>query len=401
MAKLDTAPYKGVRDFYPDDLRFRKWLFGKLRGVVEKYGYVEYDASILEPSELYKAKTGEEIVNGQTYTFIDRGDREVTLRPEMTPTVARMVAGKRRELGFPLRWYSIPNLFRYEAPQRGRLREHYQLNVDIFGDNTVNADIEIISIAYDIMKSLGAKDDSFEIRINDRKSLKALGISEEQEYKFSKLLDRKSKISQEEFENEREKILGDTKLELQKTEKLNDILKALGSRGIGNAIYDQSIIRGFDYYTDIVFEVFDTSGENTRSLFGGGRYDNLLDLFGNDEIPAVGFGMGDLTLRDFIETHGLMPELKSETQVAVFSFGNTDVSGIANTLREAGINTFVDSTDKDISDKKRNAEKNGIPSYIVVGENEISSQKFELKNASNKDIFSGSISEMISELKGR
>ncbi len=352
MKKLDTAPYKGVRDFYPEDLRFRKWLFGKLRDAVEKYGYVEYDASVLEPSELYEAKSGEEIVNEQTYTFIDKGDRKVTLRPEMTPTVARMVAAKRRELGFPLRWYSIPNLFRYEAPQKGRLREHYQLNVDVFGDNTINADIEIISIAYDIMKSLGAKDDAFEIRISNS-----------------------------------------TKVE---DDSSRSVMEALSKRGITNTRFDETLVRGQDYYTGVVFEVFDTSGENKRSLFGGGRYDNLLDLFGEDAMPAVGFGMGDVTLRDFIETHNLMPNLESETKVALLSFGDTDVSEIAKTLRHAGVNTFVDGTDKDISDKKRNANKNGISSYIVVGENEISSGKFELKGG--VETFSGTLEEIISIL---
>ncbi len=347
MVKLDTNPYKGVRDFYPEDLRFRKWLFKKLRFVVEQYGYVEYDASILEPAELYEAKSGEEIVNEQTYTFIDKGERRVTLRPEMTPTVARMVAGKRRELGFPLRWYSIPNLFRYEAPQKGRLREHYQLNVDIFGDNTINADVEIISIAYKIMKTLGAKDEDFEIRISN--------------------------------------------LSGSKDEGLINILK---EKGIANTVFDPSLKRGQAYYTGNVFEVFDTNPENKRSLFGGGRYDNLLDLFGEEKMSAVGFGMGDVTVRDFLETHGLMPELKNETNIALLSFGNTDVSSVADTLRDAGLNIAVDNTEKDISDKKRNAEKNNIPFYIVVGENEITSGKFELKNILTKDVFSGKLKEI-------
>ncbi|HLP44136.1 MAG TPA: ATP phosphoribosyltransferase regulatory subunit, partial [Candidatus Nanoarchaeia archaeon] len=166
--KLETTPYKGVRDFYPQEMFLEKYLFSAMRFTAENFGYVEYGASPLEPADLYRAKTGQEIVNEQTYTFIDRGDREVTLRPEMTPTVARMIAAKRRELAFPLRWYSIPNLFRYEQPQKGRLREHYQLNVDLFGVDNERADIEIISVAYQLLKNLGAEDKDFEIQVSDR-----------------------------------------------------------------------------------------------------------------------------------------------------------------------------------------------------------------------------------------
>ncbi|HJL55801.1 MAG TPA: ATP phosphoribosyltransferase regulatory subunit, partial [Candidatus Paceibacterota bacterium] len=164
--KLGTEPYKGVRDFYPADMAVQNYIFGKMRKTVESFGYVEYGASILEPTELYEAKSGEELVKEQTYSFKDRGDRNVTLRPEMTPTLARMIAGKKRELSFPLRWYSIPNAFRYERPQRGRVREHWQLNADLFGSNEIDADVEIISLAYQIMKDFGAEDKDFEIRIS-------------------------------------------------------------------------------------------------------------------------------------------------------------------------------------------------------------------------------------------
>lgn len=356
MSKLEKSPYKGVRDFYPEDMRFRKWLFGKWREVAEKYGYVEYDASILEPADLYRAKTGDEIVNEQTYTFIDRGDREVTLRPEMTPTLARMVAQKRRDLGFPLRWYSIPNLFRYEAPQRGRLREHWQFNADLFGSSQIEADAEAILIAYDIMKNLGANDSHFEIRISNSSG--------------------------------------------KKDERVEEVIKVLAEKGISNTRFDDTLVRGQSYYTGVVFEVFDTDKVNHRSIMGGGRYDNLLDIFGEEKIPAVGFAMGDVTARDFLQTHGLLPNLKSETNLAVFSFGDVDVSKVADELRGEGLNVFVDYTDKDIADKKRNAGKNGIPFYIVVGENEIKSGKYTLKsiNGDEKD-FSGTLSGIIEKLR--
>ena len=169
--KLSLEPYKGTRDFYPEDQFVQNYIFSVWRKVAESYGYLEYGASILEETDLYRAKSGEEIISEQTYSFKDRGDRDVTIRPEMTPTVARMVAQKRRELNFPLRWYSIPNLFRYERPQRGRLREHWQFNADIFGIDSVEADVEIISLAYDIMKAFGAKDENFIIRLNNRRAL--------------------------------------------------------------------------------------------------------------------------------------------------------------------------------------------------------------------------------------
>ena len=317
--KLDTGPYRGVRDFFPEDMRILKWMFEKIRKVVESYGYVEYGASILEPTELYAAKSGEEIVNEQTYTFTDRGGRSVTLRPEMTPTAARMVAARRRDLGFPLRWYSIPNLFRYENPQKGRQREHWQLNADIFGISGVEAEIEIISLACAIMKGFGAKDEDFEIRVGTRAWLDFLVLdldgkidSEEKKKELFRLIDIKEK--------DREKYLAGLKkldippFELENQNVSDEFLKNIGikdlfeklhAKGIKNINFDKSIVRGFDYYTGMVFEVFDTHADNRRSLFGGGRYDNLFEMFGVEPIPTVGFGMGDITIRDFLETHDL------------------------------------------------------------------------------------------------
>ena len=197
--KISTEPYKGVRDFYPEQQAFLNFLFNNMRTIAERCGYVEYNASILEPSELYKSKQAEneEIINDQTYTFTDRGDREVTLRPEMTPTVARMVSAKRRELGFPLRLYSIPNVFRYERPQRGRLREHWQFNVDLFGSYSPAADAEVIAIAYGLMVSLGASQDDFVIRVGSRTFINELAqdarLNDQQTKKLLALLDRRQR----------------------------------------------------------------------------------------------------------------------------------------------------------------------------------------------------------------
>lgn len=301
-AKLSTEPYKGVRDFYPEDMAIQNYIFNVWRKVSESMGYVEYGSSILEPAELYRSKSGDELVNEQMFTFTDRGDREVALRPEMTPTLARMVAAKRRGLKFPLRWFSMPNLFRYERPQRGRKREHWQLNCDVMGIADLSAEVEIISLAYKIMKEFGAKDEDFKIYINDRVLLNEKFGNPE----LIKLLDRKEKMEPNEFEAKWLEISGkEFDSNIQPNEMLSTLLKKLEEAGIKNVEFSPTITRGFDYYTGMVFEVFDTHPDNNRSLFGGGRYDNLLEIFGVEPIPTVGFGMGDITIRDFIETHGL------------------------------------------------------------------------------------------------
>ncbi|MDO8575697.1 MAG: ATP phosphoribosyltransferase regulatory subunit, partial [bacterium] len=302
--KLSTESYKGVRDFYPEDQFIQRYLFEHMERVCELFGYEEYNASILEPAELYRSKTSEEIVGEQTYTFADRGGREVTLRPEMTPTFARMVAARQRDIPLPARWYSIPNVFRYERPQRGRLREHWQLNADIVGAEGVEADAEIIAVAHGIMRSLGADERNFEIRVSDRRILDAIyqsvGIAKEYTAGVTRLLDRRAKI--DDFEKELTTLIAHEEKAVKLIEELENITStayleelrvALEHLGVRNMVVDTSITRGFEYYTGMIFEVFDTDENNRRSLFGGGRYDNLLSLFGGEPIPAVGFGMGD------------------------------------------------------------------------------------------------------------
>ncbi len=316
--KISTETYKGVRDFYPEDMVIQNYIFSVWRKIAENAGYSEYSASILEPAELYRSKGSEEIVNEQMFTFKDRGDREVALRPEMTPTLARMVAAKRKSLKFPLRWYSIPNVFRYERPQRGRKREHWQLNCDLMGISGTEADVEIIKLAYDIMKGFGAKDEDFLIKINDRKLFddvfeKIGGASKSARAEVVRILDRWEKDDNASAELERN--LGSEKKEqflellekITSTKELDDIKSVLNSKEVNNVVIDTKLARGFDYYTGMIFEVFDTNPANRRSLFGGGRYDNLLEMFGVEPVPTVGFAMGDVTLRDFLETHHKLP----------------------------------------------------------------------------------------------
>lgn len=417
-----TESYKGVRDFYPEDMFVQKYLFETMRKAVEKFGYVEYNASILEPTELYTSKSGEEIVNEQTYSFKDRGDRDVTLRPEMTPTVARMVAARKRELAFPLRWYSIPNLFRYEKPQRGRLREHFQLNVDLFGQDGLEAEKEIIAVAAEIMTGFGAKSTDFEVRINNRKLLtytleNVLGLSPDDGHKLMKLLDKKNKMPAETFSKAAEEILGEDLNEHfiglfgmrdpkgfaayieehlnQKAVGTDDIIALVGelkTLNVDNVVFDPTLVRGFDYYTGIVFEVYDTNEANPRALFGGGRYDDLLSIFGSDRVPAVGFGMGDVTLKDFLEIRNLLPAYAPSADLYIArADGATqkDIDALAMSLRTKGLNVVSDLSGKKIGDQLKKASKDRVPFCIVVGGTELSSKTYQLK-----DMNSGKATEL-------
>lgn len=422
---LSTQPYKGARDFYPEDKRRQNYMFGVIRSVVERFGYEEYDAPLIEPLDIYKAKTGEEIVNEQVYSFTDRGGREVAIRPEMTPSVSRMVAAKRQELSYPLRWYSIPNLWRYERPQRGRLREHWQLNVDIFGDPGLSADVEIIQIADQIMKSFGAKSGQYEIQVNSRKLVDAiltnLGMDEADKNLFLKISDRWTKFkSKDERHTYIDAVLeksgyGDKKkqdfmdkiarreeafnkaFESEYAENLRDVMVLLNRSDV-EVKYNPYLARGFDYYTDIVFEVFDTDPENNRSMFGGGRYDGLVGLFGVEPVPTVGFGMGDVTLANFLESNNLLPKLKTKTDLAVVLIGDVyELSlPILQKMREEGLNVSIDPTDRKIDKKLKSVDKQGIRYVMFIGDSELKEGVFPVKDLVTGDEVKQSIERIIS-----
>lgn len=392
--KLSTEPYKGVRDFFPQDQALLNYIIATWRAVAERWGYVEYSASILEPSDLYKAKgaENEEIVSEQTYTFTDRAEREVTLRPEMTPTVARMVAHKRRELGFPLRWYSVPNCFRYERPQRGRLREFWQFNADIFGSRSSSADAEIIALSYDLMRAFGASESDFEIRIGSRTWLDSLAteanLDEAGKKELTRILDRKEKMPEAEFEAALTS-LKISRISLSAAEAPNDVsavLETLRVFGVANARFDPTVVRGFAYYTGVVFEVFDTRPENARALFGGGRYDNLTKLFDDEPLPAVGCAMGDETMRLFLESRGLIPEYLPPTKVFVAAMGEESLAGaaeLARSLRAAGVSTAQGFAEKKLGEQIKAAAGQGIPYLIVVGPNELATNTYAVRDLSS------------------
>ncbi len=429
MSKLSTDAYKGVRDFFPEDQAVQNYIFSTWRKVVESYGYEEYNASILEPAELYRSKTSEEIVNEQTYTFTDRGDREVTLRPEMTPTVARMVAARRRELGFPLRWYSVPNLFRYERPQRGRLREHWQLNVDIFGMENSSAELEVITVASHIMEAFGAQQKDFEVRLGSRAMhhtlfTDCLAISEEERKELTRLIDGKEKMEPRAFEESLQRLLkgsADMLIGVYESTTIDELVQRLPDcvrdtswignirilteglerSGIKNVRFSPTLMRGFEYYTGIVFEVFDTNTKNPRSIFGGGRYDNLLELFGGDKVPAVGFGLGDVTMRDFLETHDLLPALASTTDVMICfedSSAANDVQELASALRKECLNVAVYEGKKQLGEQRQIAEKKRIP-FTLTLETKDGAVKTTLKELTTGTETVGTLPEIVSVLR--
>ena len=409
---LSTQPYKGARDFYPEDKRIQNYMFDVMRRVAQSYGYEEYDAPILESTDLYLAKGSQEIVQEQTYTFEDRGGRSVTVRTEMTPSVSRMVAGRRQELGYPLRWFSIPNLWRYERMQRGRLREFWQLNVDIFGVPGVAAEHEIICLAADLMKAYGAKSGMYSIRINSRALMdyimsEYLGLDTVQASMLARLIDRIRKMSEAEFAVQLDSILSPSQREegyaqqikdllqvrrpqdlpeaAQKTEaylQLAELMDLLEESKVTNAVFDITIMRGFDYYTGIVFEVMDTSPENNRAMFGGGRYDGLVGQFGVDPVPTVGFGMGDVTLQNFLETHELLPKLPPETELYIAMIGDiyADVSKLAQRLREEEVNVAIDTSGRKLDKQIKSALKKQIRYVLIVGENELTEDRYKLKD---------------------
>jgi len=426
MSKVNTQPYKGARDFYPEDMMFQKWMFDKWRRVVERYGYAEYDAPILERTELYLMKGSEEIVNDQTYTFKDRSDRSVTMRTEMTPSVSRMVAGRRQEIAYPARWYSIPNLWRYERMQRGRLREFWQLNVDVFGVKSDLAELEMIQIVDDLFQAFKAKRTSYTIKINSRvmvnTMLANLHLTDNQASAAIRLIDKIDKMEPQKFAEALDSITGSKDIskrivDLLRTTKIEDlpfrlretgnakslerILKACAQLGIQNIKFDISLMRGFDYYTDIVFEVFDNDPENNRSMFGGGRYDGLVAQFGVEAVPTVGFGVGDVTFADFLNTHGLVPKLKTANELTILLRDDSldGAQKIARELREMNVNTAVDYSGKKIDKQMKAAKKSGVKYVLFIDEKDIKEEIFTLKNLHNDKEQRHSLQRIVSLVK--
>ena len=413
---LSTQPYKGTRDFYPDDMRLRNWFFGKIRASLELAAFEEYNGPMLESLEMYIAKSGEEIANEQTYNFTDRGGRRLAVRPEMTPTVARLVAGKIGELNFPLKWFSIPNLYRYERPQRGRLREHWQVNVDIFGCDGFEADLEVISTAVMLLKGFDADESMFKVHINNRRFFNDViaSIAEtdaEGSRRVSKVVDRKNKVTREAYEKEMAElgIDGDKIARIdalynmsvedaaalcpdsQGSRELLELFAQLKNAGLDKyCVFDFGIIRGLDYYTGTVFEVFDEAPENNRAMFGGGRYDNLVGLFvKNTNITGVGFGFGDVTLENFLVTHKLIPDIYNQgTKVLVTRFDDVPYEkyiALTDKLRELGVVSSMYIGTKKFGKQIDYAVKGHYSHVAIMGMSELESGIVKIKNLNTRE----------------
>ena len=430
MSNLSTQSYKGTRDYFPEEKRLQNYIFNKWRQTVESFGYEEYGTPLLEPLELYTAKSGEELAGEQTYVFDDRGGRTVAIRPEMTPSISRLVAARRQELAMPARLYSIANFMRYERPQRGREREFWQLNADLFGVDGVVADAEIIELSHAAIMSFGASQDMFQVKINNRSLVEQLmtrflGLDVIGSPMMIRLLDRKNKMPPEVFRDQAIEIFGpqaaeglpklaqlinihsidDLPQEVKNTPavlelmQLTDLMK---QKGIVNAVFDVTLMRGLDYYTGTVFEFFDKSPENNRALFGGGRYDGLVGLFGVEPIATVGVGMGATTMQNFLEVHGLLPTLVSRTDVYIIPIDRTADAGadaLARSLREAGVRAELDITDRKLDKQIKTATKKQIPFVVFVGSDELENGIYSVKNLVDSIEQKADIDRMITIVK--
>ncbi|MBP7859681.1 histidine--tRNA ligase [Patescibacteria group bacterium] len=411
--KLSTNPPKGTYDFTPQEFRIRKYIFDTWRSVLLSFGYEEYLTPIVESAEIYKAKSGEDVGGKELMSFKDRAERELAIRPEMTPSVTRMVCKNYEELKKPIRYFSIANFFRNEKPQRGRNREFWQLNYDIFGEDSVLSDVEILQIALDTMLKFNAPRESFVLYINSRKIidfvLQKAEISSPIE--VVRILDKYEKLSSEDFEislkklelSEKQiKILKDyiscnnEKELLEKFEDIKDleeyknittILSTLTNLGYADYIsYNPKIIRGFDYYDGMIFEVFDRNKENPRAMFGGGRYNGLSQIFGVKNFSAVGAAFGDETTKLFLEGWNLTSEILKNTKEEVYYFPildesmSTEVLSLAQKLRLEGKNVI---TSYDIQSLKKSldvANKREYSSVIIYGTFEKQEKIYKLKN---------------------
>ncbi|GAB4485812.1 MAG: histidine--tRNA ligase [Anaerolineales bacterium] len=392
---------KGTREFYPEEMAQRNFIYEKARQASQTFGYQEWDAPFLETIELYAAKSGEELVKEQSFVFPDRGGDLITLRPELTPSLARMIAQKQGELAFPVRWWSFGPFWRYERPQRGRSREFFQWNVDMLGVNSPETDAELIAVAATFLKLVGLTPQQAAIFVNNRRLMDsqfdALGVPLEKRLEVSNAVDRRSKmdpakwdeyvlelgLSQEQL-NGLKQILSDYSL-WQKSDELARLFKALEALGVKEYVqFDPNIMRGLLYYTGTVFEAFDVSGSVRRAILGGGRYDNLLRDVGGDPLSGVGFAMGDVVIGIILKEKGLIPPfVPTPAPVLVTIFDESlwlESYALAAELRAAGINVTSYPEPAKLPKQFKFADRMGVKVTLVIGPDEAAAGKVTVKN---------------------
>ncbi|MBY8992267.1 MAG: histidine--tRNA ligase [Candidatus Lokiarchaeota archaeon] len=437
--KFSKDPLRGFKDFYPEDLREFNWIVENIKDIAEIYSYEEFKSPQLEPIEIFAAKSSDELVNEQSFIIEKKEGERLILIPELTPSLARMIARRSQELKKPIRWYSNPTCFRYERPQRGRRRMFNQINFDILGENSLYAELEIFNIIVDIFNEMGATGDQFQIFYNSRRFIdemckNLLKIPQEKIPMVYKVLDKADKIEEGEFEKfvsdtfEEEFIIkGILKLkdaksveetlsffetvpqEFYNTEgylELVNFQKLLKESGLSDyCTYSSSVVRGLDYYTGIVFEVFDTGKENIRSIFGGGRYDDLLSLYSDEKISGIGFGLGVLMLTLFLKTYDLIPKevyKKDYTDTiyiaSVNEKGSTYAIELARTIRDEDFPCIIDYKFKNLKSQLKKANELGILIVLIIGPEEIERNKVTIRNMVSEEQKSVNSEDIVEEI---
>lgn len=391
---MQIQPLRGTQSLYPEDMRKRNAFANASRVILERAGYEEYEAPILESFALYEAKSSAEIVERQSYVFTDRGGEKIVVRPELTPSLARMVANKQGELPPLMRWFSFADCWRYERPQKGRSRNFMQLNIDFLGSDSVEADVEAIDLALSIVQTNGMDMSKIEMRVNDRASFDViclqLNIADEKRGKFLTLLDERGKLSQEEFLTQLQEIndtISEEDLEcveqMKPSDRLLAIMDAVSALGWTQLVYDASLIRGFSYYTGMVFEVFTVSSDYRRAMFGGGRYDNLLQAVGGKPMSAVGFAVSDVSFFAAMEAQGrsIVENTNEKTLIIPFSQNEIQIAGqIARKLRAQGRIVIAAVPPYELKKQLALANRIGANSVIIIAPEELAKGMMIEKN---------------------
>ncbi|MFX1394905.1 MAG: histidine--tRNA ligase [Promethearchaeota archaeon] len=437
--KFSTQPLRGLKDFYPADLREINWIEGVLEDIAELYCYEEFEGPLLEPIEIFAAKSSEELVNEQAFIVEKKKGKRWLLRPELTPTLARMIAKKSQEIKKPIRWYSTPICYRYERPQKGRKREFKQFNMDILGEDSLYAEIEIFNVCVDILTSFGATSKQFQILYNNRRFIDALcelilQIPKEKMPDVYAVLDKSDKMEEGEFEKYvintfQDEVVVQGILKLKETESLENVLKKFdnipeefyksdGYKELINLIkliddvglseyctFSSSIVRGLAYYTGTVFEVYDTGKENIRAIFGGGRYDDLLSLFSDEQLSGIGFGMGVLMLSLFLKTYNLIPDFireKDYTDTIYIASVNEEVAKyaieLADIIRTEDFPCMIDYRFKNLKNQLSKANELGVLIAIIVGPKEMEQKEVVVRNMVNNKQKTIKSEELIEEI---